>query len=534
MNADKQESWLPLVLVAFASFIITLDATFMNVSISQLILDLNTSLSTIHLIISFYTLTTASLMLISSKLQDIIGKKKIFMLGALIYGIGAIIAALSQNSAMLFIGWSLLEGIGGALMTPAIISIIIGTYEKNRRTFALAFASAIGGIAAAIGPMFGGFVTTFLSWRFGFAFELAVIIIIFAFSKNIKNFKPHSRKTDFDITGGIFSIITLVLLVLGVLELKKNMLLSIVLFIISTVFLRLFLSYEMKLKASGAIPLVDMGIFKNNNLLAGMAIRFIAMIAMMGCLFAVSVFLQGALKFNAFDTGINLIPATGGVLISALLAERLSRIYSHKILMSVGFVLAIIGAVILRFQFGLHVTFLDIAPGMFLLGIGLGLVIALGIDVSIKGMDEESQSTASGLLTTSQTLGSSIGTAVIGCILIIGATAGIADAVDIYVPDANQTQFEVGTGAYLEKLGNLNESSILSQDVKAKIVNIVLTDAMKMVMDFTAILLLIGLILTHTIDNRRVIGRRIRRLRTERLNGPKGRLDRKKLSKDRK
>ena len=310
------------------------------------------------------------------------------------------------------------------------------------------------------------------------------------------------------------------------------MLLSIVLFIISIVFLRLFISYEMKLKASGAIPLVDIGIFKNNNLLAGMAIRFIAMIAMMGCLFAVSVFLQGALKFNAFDTGINLIPATGGVLISALLAERLCRIYSHKILMSV--VLAIIGAVILRFQFGLHVTFLDIAPGMFLLGIGLGLVIALGIDVSIKGMDEESQSTASGLLTTSQTLGSSIGTAVIGCILIIGATAGIADAVDIYVPDSNQTQFEVGTGAYLEKLGNLNESSILSQDVKAKIVNIVLTDAMKMVMDFTAILLLIGLILTHTIDNRRVIGRRIRRLRTERLNGPKGRLDRKKLSKDRK
>ena len=553
MNANKQESWLPLVLVALASFIITLDATFMNVSISQLILDLNTSLSTVHLIISFYTLTTASLMLIASKLQDIIGKKKIFMLGALIYGIGAIIAALSQNSAMLFIGWSLLEGIGGALMTPAIISIIIGTYDKNRRTFALAFASAIGGIAAAIGPMFGGFVTTFLSWRFGFAFELAVIIIIFAYSKNIKNFKPQSRKTNFDLIGGIYSIITLVMLVLGVLELKKNMLLSIVLFIISIVFLRLFISYEMKLKASGATPLVDMGIFKNNNLLAsgatplvdmgifknnnllaGMAIRFIAMIAMMGCLFAVSVFLQGALKFNAFDTGINLIPATGGVLISALLAERLSRIYSHKILMSIGFVLAIIGAIILRFQFGLHVSFLDIAPGLFLLGIGLGLVIALGIDISIKGMDEESQNTASGLLTTSQTLGSSIGTAVIGCILIIGATAGIADAVDIYVPDANQTQFEVGTGAYLEKLGNLNESSILSQDVKAKIVNIVLTDAMKMVMDFTAILLLIGLILTHTIDNRRVIGRRIRRLRTERLNGPKGRLDRQKLSKDRK
>lgn len=526
MNSKKQEPWLPLILVAFASFIITLDATFMNVSISQLILDLNTSLSTIQLIISFYTLTTASLMLVGSKLQDILGKKKIFLLGAMIYGVGAIIASLSQNSAMLFIGWSLLEGIGGALMTPAIISIIIGTYENNKRTFALAIASAMGGIAAAIGPLFGGFVTTFLSWRWGFAFELAVIIIIFAFSKNIKNFKPSLKKTDFDLIGGVLSIASLIMLVLGVLELKENIILSIVLFAISIALFRFFISYEIKLKDSGSVPLVDMDLFKNNNLFVGMAIRLITMLAMMGCLFAVSVFLQGALKLNAFDTGINLIPATGGVLISAILADRLSRILNHKLLMSLGFLIAILGAIILRFKFGLHTTFLDIAPGMFLLGIGLGFVIALGIDISIKGMDEESQSTASGLLTTSQTLGSSMGTAVIGCILIIGATAGIADAVDVYVPDANQTHFEVGTGEFIEKLGNLNESSTLSHDIKLKIANIVLTDAMKMVMDFTAILLVIGLILTHLIDDKRIIGRRIRRSRKDRLNGPKGRLSR--------
>ena len=128
MNENfKEQSWIPLILVAFASFIIALDATFMNVSISQLVVDLNTELGTVQTIIAFYTLITASLMLLSSKLQDIAGKRKIFLIGASIYGIGALIASLSQNAAMLFVGWSLLEGIGGALMTPATVSIISGT-----------------------------------------------------------------------------------------------------------------------------------------------------------------------------------------------------------------------------------------------------------------------------------------------------------------------------------------------------------------------------------------------------------------------
>ena len=173
MNTNS--SWFPLILVAFASFIITLDSTFMNVSISQLVVDLNTQVSVVQMIICFYTLTTASLMLVSSKLQDIIGKRTIFLIGAGIYGLGALIAALSQNALMLFIGWSLLEGIGGAFMTPAVVSIISGTYSGEKRTFALAISSAIVGIAAAIGPLFGGVVTTFLSWRYGFVFELLII-----------------------------------------------------------------------------------------------------------------------------------------------------------------------------------------------------------------------------------------------------------------------------------------------------------------------------------------------------------------------
>lgn len=269
-NTIKQQSWMPLILVAFASFIIALDATFMNVSISQLVVDLNTEIGTVQTIISFYTLITASLMLISSKMQDIAGKKKIFLSGTIIYGIGALIASLSQNSAMLFIGWSLLEGIGGALMTPATISIISGTYDGEKRTTTLAISSTIIGIAAAIGPLFGGVVTTFLSWRYGFVFELIIIILILISNNKIPEFKSSAKRSDLDITDSILSVLGLILLVLGILKLSEsNITLSIGLIILSIIVLVGFGLYEIKRMNNGKIPLFDMTLLKDRNLSVG-------------------------------------------------------------------------------------------------------------------------------------------------------------------------------------------------------------------------------------------------------------------------
>ncbi len=349
MNESEEISWLPLILVAFATFIITLDSTFMNVSISQLIIDLNTSLSTIQLIISFYALTTASLMLLSSKLQDILGKKKIFLIGALLFGIGALIASISFNSIMLFIGWSLLEGVGGALMTPATISIISSTYVNDRRTRALAVLSAMGGIAAAIGPIFGGFITTFISWRAGFVFELAIIVFIFAYSSRIKDFRPMA-KTNLDIVGAVMSILGLVFFVLGILNLKSNLILSFLLIVIAIAVFYFFVRYEIKFKQAGLDPLVDIGLLKDYNLKIGMISRLLLMMVMIGSLFAVSVFLQGVLGFSAIVTGLCLIPATGGILISAILVPKLSKKYDSIFLMVLGCILAIIACIVLRNQ----------------------------------------------------------------------------------------------------------------------------------------------------------------------------------------
>ncbi|MEE3418945.1 MAG: MFS transporter, partial [Methanosphaera sp.] len=304
----------------------------MNVAISQLITDLNTTVSTVQLIISFYTLITASLMLIGSRLQDIIGKKKVFLIGAGIYGIGALLAAISQNALMLFTGWSLLEGIGGSLMTPATISIASQTYKSDKRTFALAMISAMAGIAAAIGPLFGGIVTTFLSWRYGFVLELLIIIVVFIFSGKIQNFEPTLTKKDFDLTGSILLIFGLMSFVLGILLLEEDVIITVSLVILSLVILSLFASYEYGLTKGEKTPLIDINMLKVRNLSVGTLIRLITSLAMGGSLFAISIFLQSVLKYDAFTTGLNLLPATVGILLSSIIAPKLTSKINHKTL----------------------------------------------------------------------------------------------------------------------------------------------------------------------------------------------------------
>ena len=171
LNKSQKVSWMPMIVIAAAAFVSALDATFMNVSMSQVVADLNTNVATIQKMVTFYTLITASLLLVSAKLQDIVGKRKLFLLGMIIYAIGDLTAAVSPNATVLFIGWSLLEGIGSALMSPAMISIVTETYSGTQRTRALAIVSTIAGVAVAVGPLFGGVVTTMLSWRYGFLFR---------------------------------------------------------------------------------------------------------------------------------------------------------------------------------------------------------------------------------------------------------------------------------------------------------------------------------------------------------------------------
>ena len=500
----REHSWIPLILVACASFIITLDSTFMNVSISQVVADLNTNVNTIQMTMAFYTLITAAFMLLSTKLQDIVGKKRLFLIGAVLYGIGTFIAAISQSDTMLFIGWAVIEGLAGALMTPATVSIISGTYSGERRTFALAIESVMAALSAAVGPLFGGIMTTFLSWRYGFASELLIVIIILAMRNKIPDFAPTESKRDLDITGAIISFIGLILFVLGILMLSEDATTSIVVIILGVIALAVFALFEIKRKRKGEVPLLDMDLFKDKNLRVGSIIILLSYIVMGGGLFVVSLFMQTVLNLNAFNTGLTTLPLTVGLLIFAAIAPSLTEKLNHKSLMAIGSIIAIIGCVILSYQFKINTTMLNLMPGMFILGSGIGFIMALSTDIALINIPDENQNNASGITTTGQTLGESMGTAIIGVILILGVMGGIANGVDTYTPEySGNEQVHQDIFDYFEKVGNVDEIKSENSTV-INIADTVIQDSMAFVMLVTAALMAIVFVLTFRLKDKKI------------------------------
>ena len=505
MNEKVNEnSWIPLMVVACATFIIAVDTSFMNVSISQISANLNTDVSTIQMIVSFYTLITAALILLSTKLQDIVGKKKLFLIGVVLFGIGTFIAAISLSDTMLFVGWSVIEGVAGALMVPAIVSIISGTYSGKKRTIALATLGIMGAVANAFGPLLGGVITTFLSWRFAFAFELIIIFFILGMQNKIPNFKPTESKNDLDIIGAVISSIGLVLLVFGILTLSKDINISVAVMILGLIVLAIFIWYELKRKRAGKVPLLDVDLFKDKNLRVGASIKLLYNLTLKGGLFVIFLFFQTVLQLNAFDTGLASLPLTTGLLIFSLTTPRLIGKLNHKTLMAIGCIISIVGCLILSYQFRLNTTMLDLIPGQFLFGAGIGFVMALTVDVALFDIPAESQNNASGIVSTGETLGSSMGTAIIGIILILGVMGGISTAVDTYAPEhSGDEQFHQDVYDYFQKVGNIDD--VKAQDsIIVNTADIIIQNAMAFVMQVLAIIIGVILILTLRIKDKNV------------------------------
>ena len=497
----NENSWIPLIVVACASFIIVLDSLFMNVSISHVVSDLNTDVSTIQMLVSFNTLITAALILLSTKLQDIVGKRKLFLIGAALFGIGIFTAVMSSSVIMFFVGWSAIKGVAGALMLPAIVSIISGTYSGKMRTIALATLGIVAGLADTFAPLLGGVITTYFSWRYTFAFELIFILFILVMQNKIPNFKPTESKNDLDIVGAIISSIGLVLLVLGILTLTKDVTTSIVEMIFGLIVLAIFVWYELKRKRSGKVPLLDVELFRDKNLRLGTSIKLLYNIIISGTFFVLVLFFQSVLQLNPFDTGVASLPFTVALLIFSLFAPKLIGKLNHKKLIAIGCIISIVGCLILSYQFRLNISMMGLIPGLFLLGAGIGFMLALGSDVALFDIPAESQNNASGILTTGETLGSSMGTAIIGIILILGVMGGISTAVDTYAPAySGDDQFHQDVYDYFQKLDTLE-----GQDsVVVNTADIIIQSAMASVMMALAIVFGVILILTLRIKDKNI------------------------------
>jgi len=496
---NSKMGWMALILVTLSSFIISLDSTFMNVAISNLVLDLNTTVSFIQIIITVYALTMASLMLLGGKMQDVIGRKKAFLLGAVIYGVGTTVAALSVNAQMLLIGWSILEGVGAALMTPATASIITGTYTGRNRAFAMGIWTAVASIGAAIGPLFGGFLTTFLSWRWGFGIELLIVLVILLFSRHLKSFPPSMKLKELDKTSIVLSTLGILVLVIGILTLNTagGWKTALVMMGVGILLLTLFYFREKKLIERGLKPLTDIRLFKNRNFTLGNLTRLIMQLALAGTVFVLPVFLQEVAGLNAFTTGLASLPLTMGLFVVAIASSRItSKIAPHRVV-SIGFLLSLMGSFLLSFQFNLNTTVWDLVPGSLLLGVGLGLAFPVTSNIVLSSADDSEQSDASGILSTCSSLGSSMGTAIIGLVLILGVINGLYAAVDQTFPNEfTKDEIKQNLTHYTETFKHTNLTGLRENEKSNafKIVNITISNEMQSTFNFISLIFLIGLI----------------------------------------
>lgn len=412
----SKTGWLTLIVVTLSVFIIVIDKTFLNVAISTLIRDLNTNIGTIQLIIAIYSLIMASLMIPGGKLQDVLGRRKTFLVGAFIYGVGTIIAAISINSAMLLLGWSILEGIGAALMMPATTSIISGSYTGEKRAFALGIISSMASGAGTIGPIIGGFLTTYYSWRYAFALELLVILVIFLFSRRISSFPSTIKWSNFDFAGALYSASGIFLIVMGILLLNDPQTWNLSPPIIIAGMILMFIFYfNQKKKIHGdKSPLLDITLFKDRSFTFGNTARLIMNFTIGGVLFVIPVFIQLVLGTDPLTTGLSLIPMSLGIFALSLTAGKVSTRFPARIILSLGFLFSIAGSLYLSLIFSTYTTILDMMPGILLLGIGMGIVFPHSANVIFSVARRDQQPDASGVMNTGINLGSSRGRLLLG------------------------------------------------------------------------------------------------------------------------
>ncbi len=427
MGQNLSFHWGVLLVVSLATFILVIDTTIMEVSISALVNDLNIQFSTIQSIITISTLIKAAFMLTGAKLQDLIGRKRTFMVGAAIYGVGTILAVFSQDAAMFLMGWSILEGIGTVMILPATTTFITGTYLGKERAFAFGIWGGIAAAASIFGLIVGGYLTTFYTWRLAFALELVILFIIFAMHRVLKETRPTISWKSFDLWGVFLSVSGLIALVLGILMIKKPSEWMIIPFLIAGGIILLigFNAWERRQIRKAKITLVDVTIVSQRSFFTGNVIAIGQKFISAGFIFIFPLFYEIVTGATAYETGIALLPMSLSIVVFSILGARLISWLRPKYVLLGGIVLTGAGLAALKDVFSLTTTANDIIPGCLLFGAGLGAILSQVTNLTLSSIESERQTDASGIYNTARQLGSSLGTAIIGIVLAIGFVHGL-------------------------------------------------------------------------------------------------------------
>jgi MFS family permease len=339
----------------------------------------------------------------------------------LVYGIGAILSAVSPGLGVLILGNSIFEGVGTALLIPPVyILTTLLFHDIKSRARAFGLISGMGGIGAAAGPLIGGLITTGISWRAAFVFQALIIVIILLLGRSIIDPVPPDPTRPFDIVGAVLSAAGLVVLVGGILAADQNLVLMLVLIVVGAVILAGFFVWIRSRERAGKEALLSTGLFRNRISNLALVTQNVQWQVLMGTSLVVSIYLQTVRHYNAIQTGVIFTAATVGILLSSLAAARLARRFQQRTLILAGFVITIIGIFVLLAQVKGHPSAWYFAPGLFLIGTGLGVMLTPSVNVVQSAFPENLQGEISGLSRSVSNLGSSIGAAVAGTILVAG------------------------------------------------------------------------------------------------------------------
>ena len=408
-----------LVPLALAQFICSFAGSNMNVMINDISEDLDTTVQGVQTAITLFLLVMAALMIPGGTLTDRWGRKRCFTVGLTVYGVGAVISALSPSLGVLILGNSILEGVGTALLIPPVyILTTMLVLDVTSRARAFGVITGMGGIGAAAGPLIGGLITSGISWRAAFVFQAAIVATIVFLSRPIKDPVPADPTSRFDTIGAVLSAIGLVLVVMGVLAADDNVWLMLALLAAGAFVLAVFVRHVRAEERAGEEPLLSPGLFRNRVSNLGLVTQNVQWLILLGTAFVVSAFLQVVRGYNAIETGVIFTAATGGILVSSLAAERLAKRHAQRTLIIAGFLTTFAGIGVLLAMVAGSPSGYAFAPGLLLIGLGVGVMLTPSVNIVQSSFPEERQGEISGLSRSVSNLGSSLGTAIAGTILV--------------------------------------------------------------------------------------------------------------------
>jgi len=470
------KKWLPLGVMALALFIVVLDTTIINVSLKAIIGDLHSSLKSIQWVVTGYSLVLAAFTITGGRLGDVFGRKKMFLIGAIIFAVGSLLASRSHSATHLFVSVSLIEGAGAALMLPATASLLVSTYRGRDRALAFGVYGAIAGAAATIGPILGGWLTTNYSWRWNYLINPLVVLILLGGSVVVHEAQERSPHRP-DLLSILLSALGLGGVVYGIIEsstygwLKARqdyeqfgqlfhlhgVSVSAYAIGFGLIFVALFLLRQAMLEDKHRTPLVSTALLRNRQFMSGTSVLLVAVLGQFGLIFALPVFLQGLLGKDAFHSGLAILPLSLAILVASPLSGVLAGKWNvaQRYLIQTGLVISAVGSLLLYTEATATATAVSLVPGLVCFGFGFGLLISQLANLTLSAVDVAMAGEASGVNNTFRQIGTSLGQALIGALLITALTTQLQHDVSgsRVLPPAVKPQISHQVALSAESLG---------------------------------------------------------------------------------